>query len=66
MSEFNISVDRSNYEDDLGAGMIGFGIAIQASFYQMFNGTKDPKITIKITDANTGKVFDTQNWPEDN
>jgi hypothetical protein len=64
MSEFNISVDRPSFEEDFTAGMIGLGIAFQASFYQMFNGTKDPKTIIRIIDINTGKVFDTQNWPE--
>jgi hypothetical protein len=30
----------------------------------MFNGTENPKTAIKLIDASTGKVFDTQNWPE--
>ena len=64
MTEFNISVDKANYENDLGAGFIGLGIAFQASFYQMFNGTQTPKTELKIIDASTGKVFDTQQWPE--
>jgi hypothetical protein len=64
MTEFNISVDKANYEDDFGAGFIGLGIAFQASFYQMFNGTQTPKTELKLIDASTGKVFDTQQWPE--
>lgn len=64
MTEFNISVDKAAFEEDFAAGMIGFGVAFQASFYQMFNGTQIPKTTIKLIDASTGKVFDTQVWPE--
>lgn len=65
MTEFNISVNRSEFEEDFSAGMIGFGIGILASFYQMFaSGTQDPKTALKFVDAATGKVFDTQNWPE--
>ena len=64
MTEFNISVDKASYEDDFGAGFIGFGMALQSSFYQMFNGTQNPKTELKLIDASTGKVFDTQQWPE--
>jgi hypothetical protein len=64
MTEFNISVDKANFEDDFAAGFIGLGIAFQASFYQMFNGTQTPKTELKLIDATTGKVFDTQSWPE--
>jgi hypothetical protein len=64
MTEFNISVDKAKFEDDFSAGFIGLGIAFQASFYQMFNGTQTPKTTLKLIDASTGKVFDTQQWPE--
>lgn len=64
MTEFNITVDKANFEDDLAAGFIGLGIALQASFYQMFNGTQNPKTELKMIDATTGKVFDTQSWPE--
>ena len=64
MTEFNISVDKASYEDDFGAAFIGLGIAFQASFYQMFNGTQTPKTELKLIDASTGKVFDTQQWPE--
>ena len=64
MTEFNISVDKANFEDDFGAGMIGLGIVYQSAFYQMFNGTENPKTEIKFSDVSTGKVFDTQIWPE--
>lgn len=64
MTEFNVVVDKKNFEDDFAAGMIGLGIGIMSSFYQMFNGVKDePKTTIKLTDVATGKVFDTTTWP---
>jgi hypothetical protein len=64
MTEFKILVDRAKFEEDFTAGMIGFGIGILASFYQMFNsGVQDPKIAILLIDATTGKVFDTQNFP---
>jgi hypothetical protein len=64
MTEFKILVDRAKFEEDFAAGMIGFGISILASFYQMFNsGVENPKIAIQLIDAATGKVFDTQNYP---
>jgi hypothetical protein len=63
MTEFSISVDKSKFEEDLASGMIGFGIGMLSAFYQMFNGTENPKTAIKLIDASTGKVFDTQNWP---
>ena len=64
MTVFNVSVVRAEFEEDFAAGMIGFGIGILSAFYQMFNGTKDePKTEIKLIDVDTGKVFDTQNWP---
>ena len=64
MTEINISVDKANFEDNFAAGFVGFGIAFQASFYQMFNGTQTPKTELNLIDASTGKVFDTQSWPE--
>jgi hypothetical protein len=63
MTEFNISVNKAKFEEDLASGMIGFGIGMLSAFYQMFNGTENPKTAIKLIDAGTGKVFDTQNWP---
>ena len=64
MTEFNVKVVRAEFEDDLTAGMIGFGIGILSAFYQMFSdGTANPKTEIKLIDVNTGKVFDTQSWP---
>jgi hypothetical protein len=30
----------------------------------MFNGTQTPKTELNLIDASTGKVFDTQTWPE--
>ena len=64
MTEFSISVNKAKFEEDLASGMIGFGIGMLSMYYQMFNGTENPKTAIKLIDANTGKVFDTQNWPE--
>ena len=64
LTEFNISVDKAGFENDFAAGFIGLGIAFQASFYQMFNGTQTPKTTLKLIDVSTGNVFDTQQWPE--
>ena len=65
ISEFSVVVDKAKYEEDFGAGgMIGFGIGMLSSFYQMFNGASgNPKVTIKLIDASTGKVFETQEWP---
>lgn len=64
MTEFKILVDRAKFEEDFTAGMIGFGIGILASFYQMFNnGVESPQIVIRLIDATTGKVFDTQYYP---
>lgn len=64
MTEFSISVNKAKFEEDLSSGMIGFGIGMLSMYYQMFNGTENPKTAIKLIDASTGKVFDTQNWPE--
>jgi len=65
MTEFKITVNKAKFEDDITAGMIGFGIGIQAAFYQMFNsGEKNTKTAIRLIDATTGKVFKTQNYPE--
>ena len=67
MTEFNVSVNRSEFENDFGAGMISFGIGILSAFYQMFSGgMPDPKTEIKFSDVSTGKVFDTQKYPEKN
>ncbi len=64
MTEFSISVNKAKFEEDLFSGIIGFGIGMLSMYYQMFNGTENPKTSIKLIDANTGKVFDTQIWPE--
>ena len=64
MTEFKILVNQAKYEEDFSVGFVGFGIGILASFYQMFNsGVKDPKIVMRLIDADTGKVFETQNFP---
>jgi hypothetical protein len=63
MTEFNISVDKAKFEEDLASGMIGFGIGMLSAYFQWFNGIENPKTAIKLIDANTGKVFDTQAWP---
>jgi hypothetical protein len=64
MTEFNVVVDKEKFEGDFAAGMIGFGIGMLSSFYQMFNGgPENYKTIIKLVDASTGKVFDTQEWP---
>ena len=65
ISEFSVSVNKANFEEDFAAGMIGFGIGILSMFYQMFDGAgENPKTVIKIIDQSTGKVFDTHTWPE--
>jgi hypothetical protein len=64
ISEFTVIVNRAAYEEDFGAAMIGFGVAMLSSFYQMFNGTDNPKTEVKIVDKSTGKTFDTQMYPE--
>ena len=65
ISEFSVSVNKANFEEDFAAGMIGWGIGILSTFYQMFDGAgENPKTVIKIIDQSTGKVFDTQTWPE--
>lgn len=64
MTEFNVVVNRTEYESDFSAAMVGWGMALQGSFYQMFNGSKDPKLIVKIIDKASGAVFDTQKYPE--
>ena len=64
MTEFNISVVKSKFDEDFAAGMIGLGIGLLSGFYQAFSGEiNPPRTSIKILDESTGKVFDTQNWP---
>lgn len=65
MTEFRVKVDREQFEENLSAGFFGFGVAILAQFYQMFNsGTKNPQVAIQIFDVATNKIFDTQYFPE--
>lgn len=65
MTEFEVLVDKAAFEEDFTAGMIGFGIGVLSAFFQMFNGgVETPMTTIKLLDKDTGKVFDTLNWPE--
>lgn len=65
MSEFKFLVDRVKFEEDISVGFIGFGVSYLAYFYQMFNGGPAPyKNVMRFIDIATGKVFETQNFPQ--
>ena len=67
-SDITIVVNRADYENDfLAAVSVGtavFVCGLQGWMYNLFNGTKDPKITINIQDANSGKIIHSTIYPD--
>ena len=65
LANFDVKVNRAAYEQDFGAGFIGFTLGLSGMFYQMFEGvpTEEQRVVIDFIDGATGEVFDTQNWP---
>lgn len=65
-SEFSIIVDREVYESGFdGFGI--FGLAIQALYYQVFEGRNPEELssTFEVQDEATGEVFSTIVYPDD-
>lgn len=66
VKNFTLEVDRQKFDSEFGVGFVGFGLAIQSGFYQMFSvGTGESKTVIEYKDSATGEVFDTTVWPDD-
>lgn len=70
VTQFDVRVVRSEYENQgalSAAGFLGWSLAFQASFYQLFAGVEEGEREVKIRfiDDQTDEVFDTQNFPED-
>lgn len=70
VTQFDVRVVRSEYENQgalSAAGFLGWSLAFQASFYQLFAGVEEGEreVEIRFIDDQTDEVFDTQNFPED-
>ena len=65
LANFDVTVNRAAYDEDFGAGFIGFTLGLSGMFYQMFEGvpTEDQQVLINFIDASTNETFDTQKWP---
>ncbi|MGM0898245.1 MAG: hypothetical protein ACQEV0_10100 [Bacillota bacterium] len=62
---FTVNVDREAYEDSFD-GFATITLGLVGSFYQLYDGA-DPdnyEVTLEMTDAETGEVFDTIVYPE--
>lgn len=62
---FTVNVDRQAYEDSFD-GFATITLGLVGSFYQLYDGA-DPdnyEVTLEMTDAETGEVFDTIVYPE--
>ena len=67
VSEFEVVVDRAAYESNMEAQWLGFGLNLQAQFYQLFAGVPENERggETRFVDEATGEVFETQAWPVD-
>ena len=65
LANFDVTVNRAAYDEDFGAGFIGFTLGLSGMFYQMFEGvpTEDQQVLINFIDESTNETFDTQKWP---
>lgn len=64
-TEFTLLVDKESYENSMDGFSI-FGLGLQGSMYQMFNGAnpEDYKVTVSVKDEVTGEVFDEVIYPD--
>lgn len=62
---FTVNVDREAYENSFD-GFATMTLGIIGSFYQMYDGAEadNYEVTIDMTDAETGEVFNTITYPE--
>lgn len=70
VTQFDVRVVRSEYEGQGAlstAGFLGWSLAFQASFYQLFAGVDESErnVEIRFIDDATDEVFETQKFPED-
>ena len=66
LTKFTIVVSRANFENDIAAGFVSFGIGLLSGFYQVFSvGSDNVTTTIEYKDFDTGEIFETQVWPDD-
>ncbi|WP_461611946.1 hypothetical protein [Cytobacillus kochii] len=64
-TEFTLLVDKESYENSMD-GFVIFGLGLQGSMYQMFNGAnpEDYKVTVSVKDEATEEVFDEVIYPD--
>ncbi|MCA1029198.1 hypothetical protein LCM23_24605 [Cytobacillus kochii] len=64
-TEFTLLVDKESYENSMD-GFAIFGLGLQGSMYQMFNGAnpEDYKVTVSVKDEATEEVFDEVIYPD--
>jgi hypothetical protein len=64
-SKFTMKVDQEAYENSFD-GFAAMGVGLTGLFYQLFDGANPDnyQVTIEVVNADTGKVFDTINYPE--
>ncbi|MDM5205936.1 MULTISPECIES: hypothetical protein [Cytobacillus] len=64
-TEFTLLVDKESYENSMD-GFAIFGLGLQGSMYQMFNGAnpEDYKVTVSVKDKATEEVFDEVIYPD--
>lgn len=64
-TEFTLLVDKESYENSMD-GFAIFGLGLQGSMYQMFNGAnpEDYKVTVSVKDEVTEEVFDEVIYPD--
>lgn len=66
MKTFEINVVKEKYEGSLTTAFTGMGLAISGTFYQIFDGAKSDQTTVDIVykDNKSGKILDTQHYPQ--
>ncbi|MDQ0187761.1 hypothetical protein ACFOST_22640 [Cytobacillus kochii] len=64
-TEFTLLVDKESYENSMD-GFAIFGLGLQGSMYQMFNGAnpEDYKVKVFVKDEATEEVFDEVIYPD--
>lgn len=61
-----LEVDKTAFKNSFTGKFAAFGIAINCSFYQLFNGADPDSYNVKIIykDAATGEEFDSEEYPK--
>jgi len=63
-TDITIIVDKAKYENNLFAGMSTFACGLSGMMFNTFNGTKDPKITVNVKDADSGEIINSVVYPD--